>query len=349
MLNFGELCYDKMFFPKSIFWEITYKCNQRCRICPIYGDRSTGNSRKDELTFSQIRDFIDNLEEVCNTAAKPKPLFKITGGEIFCKPDIFNILDLLEEKKFPYGLISNLSFDSKEYQRRLILLRPRFLNVSIDGSEEVHNRVRRAPGSLNRTIRNLSAYVPYHPEVSYELAATASLDNVDSLDDVVLMGKSLKLSVTIQHLNFLTPEELERQCTIDRSIWGNSPNHLTIIRSFNDAEITKLVRGIKRAYNLAVAENVPIEFRPNMKLAAIQNYYRGQGAKNLHCSFLDNSIRILPDGSVSPCMGDYICGNITDRDLIGIFLTQKFKKLNKDLQNQDMPFCKRCCKGNYSF
>ena len=70
--------------------ELTYRCNLKCSHCYLPGGQSekSGESGERELTTGEVKKVLDQLaEEGCLFLA-------FTGGEIFLRKDVFEILDL---------------------------------------------------------------------------------------------------------------------------------------------------------------------------------------------------------------------------------------------------------------
>lgn len=95
---------------KYIFWEITHRCNQRCRVCPLYGLKN-GSGLCNELTTEENMIIIDKIAHYFPEAP---PKIKISGGEPMMRKDIFLLLLYLENLGIPYGLITNFSLMNKE-------------------------------------------------------------------------------------------------------------------------------------------------------------------------------------------------------------------------------------------
>src|SRR5256885_10195555 len=124
--------------PVQAMIELTYGCNLRCVHC-----YNPTHQAKDELATAQITALIDQLAE-----AGCLNIF-FTGGEIFTRGDLFEILAYAKSKGFAITLLTNATLISLERADRLQALRPHQVEISIYGAtQETYERVTRIPGSF---------------------------------------------------------------------------------------------------------------------------------------------------------------------------------------------------------
>jgi radical SAM protein with 4Fe4S-binding SPASM domain len=110
-------------YPTNAFFELTYKCNCACKYC--YIDQEKG---KYDLKTSLVYKVLDKLNEA--------GIFHIifTGGEIFIRPDILDILEYAISKDFwLIGLLTNGTILTKE-QMDFIIKNKRYFSKTISMS-----------------------------------------------------------------------------------------------------------------------------------------------------------------------------------------------------------------------
>ncbi len=124
--------------PVQAMIELTYGCNLRCVHC--YNPTHTA---KDELATIQVKALIDQLAEAgCLNLA-------FTGGEIFTRRDLFEILAYAKAKGFAVTLLTNATLITPERADRIQVIRPHQVETSIYGAtQETYERVTRIPGSF---------------------------------------------------------------------------------------------------------------------------------------------------------------------------------------------------------
>lgn len=134
--------------PISGHFELTGRCNLRCRHCYC-----TFTSTRDSLTTDDIFRIIDDLHEAGTMG------LVLTGGEIFIRSDIGEILGHLERRNFILRLNTNGTLLSEKLLAQIASLPNIYrIHVSLYGATaSVHDSVTRSPGSFDKTIACLAA------------------------------------------------------------------------------------------------------------------------------------------------------------------------------------------------
>jgi len=217
-----------------IQWHLTERCNLSCSHCYQSGRRT------DELSFAEIRavaadvsDMLEAWSEKYDIAFSPS--FNITGGEPFLRQDLFDILDHLGGRGFDLYLLTNGTLIDREKAAGLALTCVKGVQVSIEGPEEIHDRIR-GKGSFASSLRGISFLLDAGLTVT--LNATLSNINADHFPAIV----SRASSIGAQRLGFsrLVPsgrgaglvEEMlgrARMRKIYEEIFSLKPKHLEIV------------------------------------------------------------------------------------------------------------------------
>lgn len=138
--------------PVNYTISVTNKCNSRCQTCLIY--KSKNNS---PLTLKEYRTLFQNI-------GKAPYWVTISGGEPFLRKDLPEIVIALD--KYCRPKIINIPTNGILTQRILYMVRqicmslPRtqiIVNLSIDGVEEEHNRLRNVKGNYEKVIATFRA------------------------------------------------------------------------------------------------------------------------------------------------------------------------------------------------
>lgn len=161
--------------PRSVDIAITGRCNLRCKYC-FYADEMTALS---DLSTERWLTFFEELGRLAVHRVT------LTGGEVFMRPDLFDLIDGLIANRIRYSILSNGTLITEEVlaqfgagKRRLRL---DSIQVSIDGSRsEVHNRSR--PNSFHRALRGLRLLV--ENDFPATVRVTINRHNVDDLANV---------------------------------------------------------------------------------------------------------------------------------------------------------------------
>ena len=334
---------------KYIFWEITHRCNQKCRICPLYGMNSCSPLLK-ELSTSENKIIMDKINK---TFPIKKPRLKRSGGEPFVRRDLIELMSYIEQSKIEYGLMSNFSMLSQSKLDDFLMLHPKFLNISIDGNCDIHNKLRGTNGCYESTISNIKYYVQrIKSDVSIELNCVIQPENLELFSEIIDLATSFNVNVTFQHLNFLSEDECNKQLVFDKIHFNSNVRHyINKMNFFNDkAMIEKLYIKLQNALEYGRKKNANVKIKPNITdLNSLMSYYTGSCALERKCSELESMLFIQPDGTVNACFECYSVGNILKEDFSDILQSEKYEKTIYKLKNiEENPICFRCCKGIFT-
>lgn len=176
----------------SVLFEITYKCNERCRHCYI------ADTHRQELPASKIKKIIDDLSSmnVLNII--------FTGGEVFARRDAFEILEYAHKKGFVLDVFTNGNLiDGNDYIR-LKLLYPRSVHFSVYSHiPEKHDRITQVKGSFSKTIQSIKSCVAIGIPVNIKTPVFE--ETADDVTEMVQLANSLGVSIEIE--SNITPKK----------------------------------------------------------------------------------------------------------------------------------------------
>lgn len=134
--------------PLSGHFELTGRCNLRCVHCYC-----TFEQKRDMLSTQDVFKIIDDLHDAGTLG------LVLTGGEIFLRRDIGDILQYLQEKRFILRINTNATLlDEKLLKLVADLTNIYRIHVSLYSAEpEVHDAVTKVKGSFQKTRNNLIA------------------------------------------------------------------------------------------------------------------------------------------------------------------------------------------------
>jgi len=150
-----------MDFDLTIY--LTNRCNLFCDHC----DRSSGNAAPNELSTAEILASVDSLNKEIKHIC-------LSGGEPVQYKDFFYVAETLMKKGFQVSFITNATF-SPAYYQKILELPFTGIYVSLDGTEKIHNLLRRSGLSFKRVIQFLefiSDYLNKKPVVEIGLDGT---------------------------------------------------------------------------------------------------------------------------------------------------------------------------------
>jgi SynChlorMet cassette radical SAM/SPASM protein ScmE len=167
-----------MSVPRHVDIAITGKCNLTCKYC-FYADEMVARS---DLPTGRWLSFFDELGRLRVMSVC------LTGGEIFTRPDLFELIDRIIANSLRYSLISNGTMITEETIKQFEIgkrrLRLDSIQISMDGSSaEVHNLSR--PKSFGRALHGLRLL----KETGLPLTVRVTINryNVDDLENVAYL------------------------------------------------------------------------------------------------------------------------------------------------------------------
>src|SRR5471032_623513 len=129
--------------PLGIVYEATMRCNLECEFCYVGNLLNIEGEWRQELTLDTLRRAFP---------ASPDLQISFTGGEIFMRKDMLDVMEVFREKEYVCGyLTTNGTIITEERADALAeLARQGFLkhiSVSIDGPGELHDSARGVKGT----------------------------------------------------------------------------------------------------------------------------------------------------------------------------------------------------------
>ena len=121
---------------------VTGMCNLYCRHC--YANASNKIDTSHELSLDEIQDLLLRLSQ------KGVKRLSISGGEPFCRPDTYEVLQIASDMNFDLYLSTNGA--SNIDVGRIANIHFSVLQVSLDGLATTHDAVRGSNGCFNRSV-----------------------------------------------------------------------------------------------------------------------------------------------------------------------------------------------------
>lgn len=302
---------------------INSQCNQRCFHC--YQDDFQTEEMSIENLSKIVHQYLELLQHL-NCYGH----INITGGEPLLHSNFFKILEIFKKNKqhFGFGILSNGTLIDKDVASRLRTLEPRFVQLSIEGNQEVHDSIR---GKDNlKKIKNSINILSQH-KIKTLVSFTAHKNNYKTFGDVVKFcqkSKVFKLWTDrmvpfggAMNLNdkFLSPEETMEYLNIIAKYKFKKP----FLSKFRKCTIVES----GRALQFLTGGGIP---------------YRCKAGESL--------LTVMEDGTMYPCRRLPLnLGNINTTTLLEIYSTNETVQQLKDNTNlpQECEKCrhKKTCRG----
>lgn len=161
---------------------VTNRCNLKCDFCSV-----KAGCYNDEIPLLKIKDIIDEavkygLEEL-----------HMTGGEPTLRNDLDKIIEYALSKKLNVRLITNGTLLTKSKLDNLYNHGLRSIMISLDGTEEYHDRVRGVKGSYKKTFEAIKYAI--EKGMFVRVNSVAWKDNRDEILKLLSMFNKMKINV----------------------------------------------------------------------------------------------------------------------------------------------------------
>ncbi len=161
---------------REIHWEVTNKCNLRCKHClPM-----SGSARPRELTSEEAMVALKTF----HAAGASKVFF--TGGEPFSRKDFLGLLEQTVALGMRASVITNATLLSRVTLEKVKQLNVD-LGISFDGADEMTNDAIRGRGSFRQAVNALKQCLD--SGVSTTLYVTVTAASVEQLDNFARLAK----------------------------------------------------------------------------------------------------------------------------------------------------------------
>ena len=135
---------DILYSPLRIYYEITLKCNLRCKLCY----NNSGLARANELSTQEI------YESLLQFRRANVFDIRFTGGELTQHPDWFEILSFAKSLGFSVSCNTNGVFQSEAIYDQFAKLALEQVTLSLDGVSDNHD-AHRGANTYDKTVRAL--------------------------------------------------------------------------------------------------------------------------------------------------------------------------------------------------
>lgn len=182
--------------PVSGFFELTARCNFRCKMCYVCNTDNTDYAKKNELSTEQwIR---------LGREAREAGLFflTLTGGEIFLRKDFFEIYEAYTEMGFNIVLFTNGSLLDKERVKRLAQKPPSRVSITLYGANsDTYRNVTGNGDGYAKTINSIRLLKANN--IPVDVKTTVVKYNKDEFE--ILAEQMKNLGITIGVVNYVSP------------------------------------------------------------------------------------------------------------------------------------------------
>src|SRR6266446_6195325 len=303
--------------PLSVHFDLTYRCNERCVHCYLDHDDHG------ELTTAECVAVMEDL-------ARAGALFlTFSGGEIFLRPDLLEILATARRLHFDISLKTNALLVTKERAARLREFGVRRVQISVYSDiPEIHDAITKVPGSLQRTL----AAIPLLLEVGLQvkLACPLMRENLLAYRGVMALAEKLGipylLDLTMTPMMDGSEGPLAHRIPVSSLLPVMQDPALHACKPQSTPEAARAMKNYPAPIGSAVSSGI-----------------ESSAYEDLPCSAGHNSCYISPYGEVFPCVQlPQAAGNLRRERFSDIWYHAPQLERLRGIRESQLPVCSRC-------
>jgi radical SAM protein with 4Fe4S-binding SPASM domain len=310
----------ELLHPVHVVWELTLACNLRCAHC---GSRA-GRPRSDELSLDEIRRVVAEL------AALGTREISLIGGEAFMRRDWLDIIRAVADAGIKCGLQTGGRALSRAKIEAAVAAGLDSAGVSVDGTEEIHDRLRGVPGSYRQALNAITEFgrAGIKPGCNTQVNRLSAPVLEETFDAIYAAGARLwQIQLTVPAGNAAEQTDLILQP------WQIPDVYDTLARLFE--------KGRRGGFRLFSGNNIGY-FGPHEHLWRTMTdepaYWNGCGAA-------ETGMAIEADGAIKGCpslhKGEYGRGNVREAPLAELWAAMN-RKVRPKIEHEAWGFCGGC-------
>ena len=318
--TFDDIQESDFAYPlNALVFELTNKCNERCIHCYI------PNDIKDKAQFLPLKTFKKVIDEFTQMGG----LFvRLTGGEIFEYPHLWDVLEYCKSKNLKVEILSNLIKFDPTYVDRIKNLGVVSVQVSLYSmSSKIHDGITLIPGSYARTrnaIEHLAA-----AGVDVIIGTPLMTQNIAEVLDILKYANSIGATLRVEQI-LLPKEDLTTDNLTYRVKLSETETFLREIALYDIGFYNKQIR--KQFTN----DDVPdFDFIKYLEQPV--------------CGIAKDHLCIAPNGNITPCTGwqGLVLGNVKSDTLDDIWYSNIILRKLRNVREKDYKKCVSCDSSDY--
>ena len=285
-------------------FELTYNCNERCKHCYCV------QSDREELTNEEIKKILDDLYDM--------GVFEVTftGGDLFTRKNVFDILDYAYKKNFLINIFTNgiALTDSNIIQLKSLHIKSIHFSI-YSANPDKHDAFTQVRGSFNKTTEVIKKCVLLGIPVNIK---TCILNyNENEIDKIMALAKDLGTTI---------------QLSLAVNAKNDGDKSPTQFRLSNVDRYVKIMKTVNK----------------NMVIHCSNDFNLVRDYDGEICGAGKRSISINPYGDVYPCNALLIkCGNLRKSNIKDIWENSEELKRVRNLRMTQVKGCENCSDKEY--
>ena len=302
-------------------------CNCQCVMCDIWKD----NKNLKQLTEKDIHGLLASLKKLGTEQVV------MSGGEALLNPNFFRFCEILKNQNIKVSLLSTGLTLKRNAEQLLMYVND--IIVSLDGNEEIHNRIRNIPDAFQKLKEGVMYIKNIDPDFKITARTVIHRLNFRHWHEIINAAKEIGLN----QISFL-PADVSSHAFNREVLWSDKRQHEILPDEKDLPELKNITESIIENYapdfdSRFIAESAE-------KLRKIYNYYAAFYGQNpfpyKKCNAPWVSTVVEADGTVRPCFFHAPLGNIRQQSLENILNSENSIRFRKNLNIHTDSTCVNC-------
>lgn len=165
-----------------VVWNLNSRCNLNCQHCYI---EAKSEKDQEEMTTREAKQFIGDLGKL------KIPVLLFSGGEPLLREDVYELATWANKKGIRPILSTNGTLISREVAKKLKISGFKYIGVSLDGLEHIHDDFRNREGAFQLALTGLQNAMQADLKVGVRF--TINEKNKEDLPQVLDLVKEKKI------------------------------------------------------------------------------------------------------------------------------------------------------------
>lgn len=300
-------------------------CNCRCVMCDIW----KANANRHLLTIEDLEQHLKSLRRLRVRR------YVLSGGEALMHPNLFTLCGMLKRRWVKISLLSS-GLLLRPYAEQIVKSCDDVI-VSLDGSPEVHNRIRNVPRAFEKLEEGVARIRELKSSFQITGRCVIQKKNYFDLGRVIDAAKQLGLN----RISFLAADVTSPAFNHDTPFANRADVALTPEESKHfELVIKDVLRTHRRDISSRFVAESPEEIRDLLRHFRALNENGTYPAKSCNAPWISTVVEA--DGTVRPCFFHKAVGNIHEAPLERILNGERAVAFRESLDVSTDPTCRRC-------
>lgn len=302
-------------------------CNCQCVMCDIWKD----NKNLKQLSENDVKGLLSSLKKFGTREVV------MSGGEALLNPNFFRFCEILRQQNIKISLLST-GLSLKRHAEHILTWVDNII-VSLDGNEEIHDRIRNIPHAFQKLKEGVQFIKSMEPKFRITARTVIHKLNFRVWNLIIASAKEMGLD----QISFL-PADVSSHAFNREELWSSDRQHEILVDENELGQLSAVLDSI--------LENNKDDFESRFiaespaKLKKIYGYYAAYHNLNpfpyKKCNAPWVSTVIEADGTVRPCFFHEPLGNIRNGSLEEILNNKESVRFRRDLDMDSNSTCVKC-------